>query len=134
LSRLYQPVVVLVDDDEDVLATTAHMLQARGFRVLTATDRDGAMALCREQEGRVDALVADLSLPGEVTGELVRSISAAYPAVKVVYATGIPRHIALGSGLVRPDAPYIEKPVDPDVLAGMLRSLLPQYAAQRDPW
>lgn len=132
LSRLYQPIVVIVDDDEDVLAATAHMLQARGFRALTATDQDTAMAVCRQHDGRIDAVVADLSLPGEVTGGLVRAINAAYPAVPVVYATGIPRHIALGSGLVRPDVPYVEKPVDPDVLAGLLRGLLTQHAARRD--
>lgn len=123
--KSYQPVVLVVDDDEDVRDTTAHMLRARGFHVLTAADQTSALDACRSHGGRVDALVADLSLPGDTRGNLARSITMAYPDVKVLYASGIPRHIALSSGIVRADAPYLEKPVDPDVLSSLLRTLLP---------
>lgn len=71
--------VLMVDDDADVLETTAHMLAARGFRVFTAPDQESAMQVCREQEGRIDALIADLSLPGDSRGDLARAISAVYP-------------------------------------------------------
>ena len=129
LSRLFQPMILIVDDDPDVLATTAHMLRVRGFRVVTATDKAAALAACQQAAGQIDALVADLSLPGDLAGDMARSVGAACPQVKTVYVTGIPRHVAVGSGLVRPDAPYLEKPVDPEVLSGVLRSLLSQGAA-----
>jgi DNA-binding NtrC family response regulator len=124
-----QPVVLVVDDDEDVRDTTAHLLAMRGFRVLVASSKDEAMAVVRAHPGRVDACVADLSLPGDTRGDLARSLVEAFPRMRIIYATGIPRHIALTTGIVNPDTPYLEKPVDPDVLASMLRTVLPRPGA-----
>lgn len=131
---MHQPVVLVVDDDEDIRDTVAHMLGVRGFRVFTAADRDGALAICRELDGGVDVLVADLSLPGDAGGALARDVTAQYPYVKIVFVTGIPRNIALTMSLVQPDAPYLQKPVNPDVLAALLRSLLPQRVRPADDW
>jgi DNA-binding response OmpR family regulator len=122
--RSHEPLVLLVDDDPDVLATLAYMLGSRGFQVLTAGDPAAAMAICRSRPGAVDALVADLSLPGEVPGALARMVAAEFPGVAIVYVSGIPRQIALSQGLVRPDAPYLEKPVEADVLASTVRNRL----------
>ena len=123
LSSAVRPTVLLVDDDADVCAATAAMLATRGFRVLTASDQRSALDVLEENRDRVGVVVADLSLPGDTRGELARAVSTAHPYVKIVYATGIPRHVALATGLVHPDAPYLEKPVAPDVLAGVVRSL-----------
>jgi CheY-like chemotaxis protein len=119
-----QPLVLIVDDDADVLETMGYMLGARGFRVVAASSKTEALAICEQYGGRIDALVADLSLPGDVPGGLAKAIAAAYPGIKIVYASGIPRQIALSQGLVRPDAPYLVKPVAPDLLAGQLSSVL----------
>jgi CheY-like chemotaxis protein len=125
-----RPVVLVVDDDRDVLDTTAHMLSVRGFTVLTAASGADALEVCRRRRGAIDALVADRSLPGE-TGHVAGPITAQCPGIKVVYATGIPRHIALTAGLVQPDSPYLPKPVDPDVLAGLRRTPLTRFAPDR---
>ncbi|MEV4639746.1 response regulator [Actinoplanes sp. NPDC049548] len=121
--------VLMVDDDADVLETTAHMLAVRGFRVFTALDSESAMQVCREQEGRIDVLIADLSLPGDSRGDLARSITSVYPAMHVIYISGIPRHVALTQGLVDPQAPYLEKPAQPAVLASIVQSLLTEQVS-----
>ena len=121
--------ILMVDDDADVLETTAHMLAARGFRVFTALDSESAMQVCREQQGRIDVLIADLSLPGDTRGDLARSITGVYPHMRVIYISGIPRHVALTQGLVQPQAPYLEKPADPGVLASVVQSLLPEQVS-----
>ena len=118
------PVVLVVDDDLDFLATVHYMLEQRGFQVLTASDADAALAICRDRGGAVDVVLADLSLPGDLSGTLAPRIAADHPDIKVIFVTGVPRYIAVASGLVRPDAPYLEKPVNPDVLSGQIRSVL----------
>ncbi|WP_250036328.1 response regulator [Paractinoplanes maris] len=123
------PLVLVVDDDPDFQEMLTHTLKKRGFRVLTALDSETAMATCREHAGAIDAMLADLSLPGDLTGGLARRVAAEFPGITTVFVTGIPRYIALGSGLVPPDAPYLEKPVSPDTLAGLLRTLLARRAA-----
>jgi DNA-binding NtrC family response regulator len=123
------PVILVVDDDEDVRETTSLILGTRGFEVLVAAGTTEAMAICDARRGRVDALIADLSLPGEGTGDLTRLVSAAYPAIRVIYATGIPRHVAMNLGLVQPGIPYLEKPLSGDSLVNVLQSVLPRRTA-----
>jgi DNA-binding NtrC family response regulator len=120
------PVILVVDDDEDVRETTSLILGTRGFEVLVAASTTEAMTICHARQGRVDALIADLSLPGEGTGELARSVNAAYPAIRMIYATGIPRHVAMNLGLVQPGIPYLEKPLSGDGLVNVLQSVLPR--------
>ncbi|MEU4241188.1 response regulator [Actinoplanes sp. NPDC026619] len=112
-----------MDDDVDILETTEHALRRRGFEVLGASNGAVAVDLCRQHQGEIDAVVADLSLPGE-QNRYTRTIATEFPAIKIVYATGIPRHIALSTGLVPPDAPYLQKPVDADLLSSVLRGQL----------
>jgi two-component system, OmpR family, response regulator len=133
---LSRPVVLIVEDDEDTLAAMAFALEQRGFQVMTSADNHGAEEICRSRAGKVDVLVADLSLPGEAPGSVVQWVAGVYPNIKIVYASGIPRHVALTSGLVQPTAPYLEKPVNPQVLASTLTSLLPQTQSARasDDW
>jgi CheY-like chemotaxis protein len=128
-----QPMILVVDDDTDVLETTGLMLRTRGFEVLTAISGPEAMAICERYPGQIDAVVADLSIPGDHS-RFTHQIAARYPTIKIIYATGIPRHIALSSGLVAPDAPYLEKPVSPDVLERLIRGQVTGFIPARDIW
>jgi CheY-like chemotaxis protein len=114
---------LIVEDDPDILEVTELALKSRGFQVLGASNGSIAVDICRERQGQVDALVADLSIPGDQS-RFTATIAAEFPAVKIVYATGIPRHIALTTGMVQPNAPYLQKPVDADLLASVLRGQL----------
>ncbi|MET3430099.1 CheY-like chemotaxis protein [Actinoplanes tereljensis] len=110
----------MVDDDADILETTVYAMRKRGFDVYGASSGPAAVEICQQHPGEIDALVADLSLPGEST-RFAQTIAGSFPNIKIVYATGIPRHIALSTGLVPADAPYLQKPVDADLLANVLR-------------
>ncbi|MGV9745907.1 response regulator transcription factor [Rhodococcus zopfii] len=53
--------VLVVDDDEDVLASLRRGLRLSGFAVLTATDGHDALAVVDQQ--RPDAMVLDMNMP-----------------------------------------------------------------------
>jgi len=53
--------VLVVDDDEDVLASLRRGLRLSGFAVLTATDGRDALAVVEQQ--RPDAMVLDMNMP-----------------------------------------------------------------------
>jgi DNA-binding response OmpR family regulator len=130
-----RPVVLIVEDDADTRDIMTFALEQRGFQTLAAADNATAEQLCRERAGKIDILIVDLSLPGEAPGSIANWAATVYPAIKIVYASGIPRHVAQSSGLVRPGAPYLEKPVNPAVLASTLTSLMPQpTSTPRDDW
>jgi DNA-binding response OmpR family regulator len=58
------PLVLLVEDDEDLREMTMQMLQLRGFDVLTARDAVDAITTCRVHENTIDLPSTDLGLPG----------------------------------------------------------------------
>ncbi|GAA2474344.1 response regulator [Winogradskya humida] len=128
------PVVLIVEDDADVRDVMSYSLERRGFEVLSAAGTDAATEICKQRSGKIDVLIADLSLPGDTTGGLARWVSTVYPRMKIVYVSGIPRHVALSSGIVQGGAPYLEKPVSPDVLASTVQSLLPRPVDAPDDW
>jgi DNA-binding response OmpR family regulator len=123
------PLVLLVEDDEDLREMTMQMLELRGFDVLTARDAVDAMTTCRVHEGTIDLLLTDLGLPGVSGGELARSAHTVRPQMEIVYISGIPKDIAVKKGLIKPGAPFIAKPFTTDVLAGTLRTVLARHDA-----
>jgi CheY-like chemotaxis protein len=128
-----QPTILLVDDDVDVLQTTALMLSARGYRTVTATNGNEAVEICRRDSEHIAAVIADLSIPGDHS-QYTQVIAAQFPSIKIIYATGIPRHIALSAGLVKPDAPYLEKPINADLLDSLIHSQVTKFIPARDLW
>ncbi|MET0422362.1 MAG: response regulator [Actinoplanes sp.] len=127
------PVVLLVEDDEDLREMTSQMLQLRGFEVLTATDAVTAITTCRVYDGTIDVLLTDLGLPGVSGGELARSATLVRPTMEVVYVSGIPKDIAIKKGLIKAGSPFIAKPFTTDVLSGTLRRVLAQSSDARSP-
>ncbi|MCY1136392.1 response regulator [Actinoplanes sp. Pm04-4] len=127
-----KPGVLIVDDDADILDLLSRTLELRGFRTWTAANADDALQVCRQQPGDIDVLLAGLSLPDDLSGGLAHRVAAESPQVKTIFVTGVPRYIAVGSGLVRPDAPYVQKPANPDLLAGMICNTLQRASAQGD--
>ncbi|WP_430787552.1 response regulator [Actinoplanes sp. G11-F43] len=123
------PVVLLVEDDEDLRELTTQMLEMRGFVVLSAKDPVSALMACRVHDGNIDVLLTDLGLPGVSGGELSRSAAAVRPGMKVVYVSGVPEEIAIKRGLIKAGSPFIAKPYTADVLAGTLRTVLSQSSS-----
>ena len=70
------PTILVVDDDEGVLRATERALSSRGFRVLSASSATAALALAPEH---LDAVVADLVMPGAQGDALVRKLRARQP-------------------------------------------------------
>jgi DNA-binding response OmpR family regulator len=122
------PVVLLVEDDDDLRQMTSQMLELRGFHTLVANDAVTAITTCRVFEGNIDVLLTDLGLPGVSGGELARSAAAIRPSMEIVYISGIPQDIAIKRGLIKVGAPFLAKPFTTDVLAGTLRSVLARHS------
>lgn len=53
--------ILVVDDSKTVLSATARTLQSQGFRVLTATDGEHALAIARRE--RPTLIVLDIIMP-----------------------------------------------------------------------
>lgn len=79
--------VLLVDDDDAVLHTTAKLLRTRGWACIEVADGDQALSELRAGT-TIDAVVLDLHLGGEPIGELLQALRAERPAMPVLLVSG----------------------------------------------
>ncbi len=78
--------ILVVDDEADVRALTAEMLEEDGHVVLVAGGGEEALRLLREAP--VDLLLADYVMPGMNGVELLRRAAEVQPGVRAMLVTG----------------------------------------------
>jgi two-component system response regulator PrrA len=116
------PSVLVVDDDQDVLASVERGLRLSGFTVLTA--RDGAEALRAVAEHAPDAVVLDMNMPvldgaGVVTA--LRAMGNDVPICVLSARSSVDERIA---GLESGADDYLGKPFVLAELVARIRALL----------
>ncbi len=95
--------ILLIDDDEDMLAMTGRWLEKGGYEVMKAAS--GKEALDKISSDRPDLILLDYAMP-EMDGPAVLAAIRSNPDTKdipVVYRTGMDDTDCEGSGDVRPD-------------------------------
>ncbi len=110
--------VLVVDDDPDLLQTSADQLRALGYRVLIAAN--GVEALERlAAEPAIRVLYTDVMMPVPWDGiRLAREALSRRPQLGILFTSGEPREIS------DPPAELLAKPVASDRLAVALRRVL----------
>lgn len=78
--------VLVVDDDALVLLNTATMTEDLGHQVLEATS--GKEALAKLRSNPIDLVITDYAMPQMNGGQLASAITAEWPDIKVIVATG----------------------------------------------
>jgi signal transduction histidine kinase len=106
--------VLLVEDDELVLTTTAQLLEELGARVTQARSAEDAFR--RLERESFDLIIADYRLPGSSGVELVSRARQRRPEMAAAIITGDPSIEEL-KRLVDFDTEVIQKPVRADRLA-----------------
>ncbi|MDD5761548.1 MAG: response regulator, partial [bacterium] len=80
--------ILLVDDEESLIALGARMLEHLGFAVLTAADGLQAVELYRERGKEIDLVLMDLTMPHMDGAEAFGELRRLNPDVRVVLASG----------------------------------------------
>ncbi len=80
--------ILLVDDEESLIALGARMLEALGFTVLTAPDGARAVELYRARGKEIDLVLMDLTMPHMDGAEAFGELRRLNPDVRVVLASG----------------------------------------------
>ncbi len=83
--------VLVVDDEPELLKFMAYVLEAVGYKVLTALD--GFDALDRlTGSPEIQLVFLDFGLPGMTGLELLHRINRSFPQIRVIIATGYDLH------------------------------------------
>jgi CheY-like chemotaxis protein len=117
-------VVLLVEDEALVRAMAGRLLRRLGYTVLEAKDGDSALAMVKP-DTRVDLLLTDVMLPGQLTGpKVAEELVRRRPGLRVVYASGYSQEMielgAHGGSSLR----FLAKPYDRRKLAQAVHEAL----------
>lgn len=114
--------ILLVDDEAEFRESTARVLARRGFEVRTA-DR-GEAALLRVAEEVPDLVLLDLKMEGLGGLGTLKRLREAHPDLPVVILTGHGDVPSAMAGIRLDVTDFLQKPVEPDVLAARMRAIL----------
>ncbi|HXQ81425.1 MAG TPA: response regulator [Opitutaceae bacterium] len=106
--------LLLVEDEPGVREFTAAVLQQDGYRLLQARSGEGALETWRWHSARIDLLLTDVVLPGELSGpQLAAKLQAEKPALRVVLTTGHGHGAAAAQAGDGAPGPVLMKPYTP---------------------
>lgn len=80
--------LLLVDDEQPFLHSTAALLRREGYECDCASDADEASAAL--SRGGYDLLITDLRMPGNDDLQLLKQSAARFPSMPIVVLTGYP--------------------------------------------
>ena len=116
--------MLVVDDEPTIRMLVIEVLEEMGHVALEAGD--GAAALRLLGSGaRIDLLVTDVGLPGQMNGRQVADAALIQrPGLKVLFITGYAENAVIGNGRLDPNMALVTKPFAMDVIADRIRELL----------
>jgi DNA-binding NtrC family response regulator len=121
--------ILIADDEETVLGSTAALLELQGFTCHSVRSAREALEKLNTEE--FDVLIADWKMPGNVELQFIRSLPQVAKNLPVILVTGYP-HLAtmLEQLQVSVDA-HLMKPFEFDALLRLVRDAVERSRARR---
>ncbi|WP_375780442.1 ATP-binding protein [Bradyrhizobium sp. ma5] len=121
-------VVLVVEDDADVRATTSGMLQDLGYSVLSAATGSAALEIIHANAG-LDLVFSDVVMPDGMSGvELARRIGLVRPALPVLLTSGYTAQRAIPE-LPTGERALLKKPFSHSDLSIAIRKIMASVSA-----
>ncbi|HET9957885.1 MAG TPA: PAS domain S-box protein [Polyangiaceae bacterium] len=120
--------VLVVDDEEQVLALATKVLRRTGYEVYEAHGGGEALELCALHAGKLQLLITDIVMPKMSGPELAERVLAVCPQIKVLYMSGYPDDLMVKSGVVDPNVAFLQKPITPEAFGRKVREVLDRSA------
>ena len=118
--------ILIVDDQDFILAPLAAMFERHGYAVLWTNNGGDGLTLCRASS--IDLLITDYDMP-QMTGlELARECSRIHLDLPVIYISGSQPSQELRAELKEPHRDFLSKPFRPADLLRKAKELLGNHA------
>jgi signal transduction histidine kinase/CheY-like chemotaxis protein len=115
--------ILVVEDEDAVRATSLETLRELGYSVAEAADGDSALALL-ESLRSVALLFTDVVMPG-MTGEaLAQEATRRRPGLRTLFTTGYTRNSIVHGGMLDHGVHLLQKPFTADQLARKVREVI----------
>jgi signal transduction histidine kinase/CheY-like chemotaxis protein len=117
--------ILVVEDDEDVLAYTVNALETLGYHVIAAHEAHAAM-LAVEAHPNIKLMLTDVELPGLNGQQLAEAVALRRPDIAVAYTTGYTANAIIHQQIFDNRARTLNKPYALIDLAKYIRHTLDQ--------
>ena len=115
--------VLVIDDEEAILAMTRAVLENFGYHVSTAADGIDALAIFRKNPDSIQLVIADHFLPLMGGDAIVTAIREIRPSVKVLFTSGSEKDVQETTKTVRAEG-FIAKPFASEELLRLVHEIL----------
>ncbi len=115
------PLILVVDDDDDIRDILSYGITASGCRCLTADSGESALELIKTEP--VEVVVSDVQMIGMTGLELCRLIKADFDA-DVIIITGLVNNFAYEEIIAEGASDFIEKPIRLAEIVARLKRVL----------
>jgi two-component system, cell cycle sensor histidine kinase and response regulator CckA len=120
--------VLFVEDEETLRFAISKLLRKTGFSVIEAGDGKTALDLLRSNEGKIDVLLLDMTIPGTPSDQLVEETSRIRPETQIILTSAYHQKMVMN----RIESPqiraFIRKPFRLDEIVRLLRDVLASQA------
>ncbi len=116
--------VLLVDDEPALRRAVERMLVRLRYRVTVAPGSAEALDLITREGLQPDVLLTDLVMPGMGGEQLAQRVRELLPGIRVLPMSGYIGEATTQSALLRPGAPFVQKPFTSEELAAALQQLM----------
>jgi len=125
--------VLVVDDDPDIVAFVVTVLEENGFTSIIA--KNGEMGMAKTVEENPDLIILDILMPKQSGIKMYRELRSdeSLKKIPVIILSGIAKRTflrsqealtAFGNEIVPEPEAYMEKPVEPEELAEMIKKFI----------
>ena len=123
--------ILLLEDERMIARLLKNMLEQDGSTVLSASNGDDAIALCRQHQGEIRLLVSDVILrTGSLGADIAESLAKVVPDLPVLFISGYPEEQLVNRGLLDPanrrfrKAAFLMKPFSAATLRERVHQLI----------
>ncbi len=120
------PLILIVEDEEDILELEEYHLQNAGFEAMGFLSPRGVRQALEEEE--VALMVVDRNLPGVEGSELVSELRRKGFTIPVIFVTAKDRDEEVEEGFIRGGDDYLRKPFNMNELVWRVKALLRRHS------
>jgi two-component system cell cycle sensor histidine kinase/response regulator CckA len=117
--------LLVVEDEPSVRRVACRVLEAQGYKVLSASNGQDALHAARDHEGApIRLVVTDVIMPlmgGKVMAEWLKTTN---PDLKILFTSGYTEDAITQHGVFAPGVAFLPKPYTPATLARKVREMV----------
>ena len=116
--------ILLIDDEATIVVVMTEILEALGYKVLSAGSGEEAVRIYDEKRDLIDLVILDMVMPGMGGGETFDRLKQANPGIKVILSSGYTPDGEAAGIIKRGCRGFIQKPINIHELSRKIREVL----------